>query len=138
MAKVPSKGTLLQVEVSSTYQNIVQLTELSTSGAASETYDSTTLDTSGAGKEYSQTGYSEGGEVTFGGYYDPDDTYHQYITDLITTPASNNFKIVFADSTPTEMVFSGAGVSFDVNVDMADGLKFSSTVKCDQLIGYPT
>ena len=63
MAKVPSKGTVLQQEISSVFTAVAQLTEISQGGIKSETYDATTLDTSGAGKEYSQTGYSEGGTV---------------------------------------------------------------------------
>ncbi len=138
MAKVPGKGTVLQQELSMTFTAVAQLTSVSTSGAESETYDSTTLDTSGAGKEYAQTGYSEGGSVEIEGFYDPALAGHQAISDLVTTPADQNWKIIFADSGTTEMPYTSAGVSFSVDAQMNDGLKFSSSHKCDGLPTFPT
>lgn len=138
MAKVPSKGTVLQQEISMTFTAVAQLTEISQSGAESETYESTTLDTTGAGKEYTPTGYSEGGTVDVGGFYDPALAGHQAITDLITTPAEQNWKIIYADSANTECPYTSAGLSWDTTVAMSDGLKFSSSMKCDQLPTFPT
>ena len=138
MAKVPGKGTVLQQELSMVFTAVAQLTELSTSGAESETYDATTLDTTGAGKEYSQTGYSEGGSVDVSGFYDPALAGHQAITDLITTPAEQNWKIIFADAATTEQAFTSAGLSWEVQVVQNDGVKFSSSMKCDQLPTFPT
>ena len=137
MAKVASKGTVLQQEISSTFTAVAQLTELSYSGGESETFDTTCLD-SGVGKTLGQTGYSEAGEVSLGGFYDPALAGHQAISDLVTTPADNNWKIIFADSGTTAMTFTSAGVSWEVTAAMSDGLKFSSTLKCDGLPVYPT
>lgn len=138
MAKVPSKGTVLQQEISMSFTAVAQLTDISYSGGQSETYDATTLDTSGAGKEYSQTGYTEGGEVSIGGFYDPALAGHQAMTDLLTTPADQNWKVIFADSGTTEMPYTSAGVSWDFTAEMSDGLKFTSTHKVDGLPTYPT
>ena len=137
MAKVASKGTVLKQEISSTFTAVAQLTELSYSGGESETFDTTCLD-SGVGKTLGQTGYSEAGEVSLGGFYDPALAGHQAISDLVTTPADNNWKIIFADSGTTAMTFTSAGVSWEVTAAMSDGLKFSSTLKCDGLPVYPT
>jgi len=137
MAKVASKGTVLQQEISSTFTAVAQLTELSYSGGESETFDTTCLD-SGVGKTLGQTGYSEAGEVSLGGFYDPALAGHQAISDLVSTPADNNWKIIFADSGTTAMTFTSAGVSWEVTAAMSDGLKFSSTLKCDGLPVYPT
>ncbi len=133
MAKVPSKGTVLQQEISMSFTAVAQLTDVSTSGMESETYDATTLDTTGSGKEYSQTGYSEGGSVDFSGFYDPALAGHAAMTTLITTPAEQNWKIIYADSGTSEQAFTGAGISWDVTAAMSDGLKFSASVKLDQL-----
>jgi predicted secreted protein len=138
MAKVPSKGTVLQQELSMVFTAVAQLTEIGISGIESETYDATTLDTSGAGKEYSQTGYAEGGEVSVSGFWDPALAGHQAITDLITTPADQNWKVIFADTGTTEMPFTSAGVSWEGTAAMSDGLKFSSTLKVDGLPTLPT
>jgi len=70
MAKVPVKGTIIKQEISAVLTAVAQITEFSSSGAESETYDATTIDTSGAGKEYAPTGYSEGGSFDFSMFYD--------------------------------------------------------------------
>jgi hypothetical protein len=137
MAKVASKGSILLQELSGVYTAVAQLTDIGYSGGESETYDQTCLD-SGVGKIYGQTGYSEGGEVTLSGFYDPALSGHQAITDLITTPADQNWRVTLADAATTDFDFSGAGVSFEYTVAMADGLKFSSTIKVDGLPTYPT
>lgn len=117
---------------------VAQVVSLEQTGAESETYDSTTLDTSGAGKEYEPTGYTEPGSVGFELFYDPALAGHQAITDLLTTPAAQNWKIIFADSGTTEYPFTGAGVSFDFNANMSDGLRASGSIKLDGLGTWPT
>ena len=61
MAKVKVKGTIIKQEIATVLTAVAQITEFSSSGAESETFDATTIDTTGAGKEYEATGYSEGG-----------------------------------------------------------------------------
>lgn len=138
MAIVKSKGTVLQQELAMTYTAVAQVISMEQSGAESETFESTTLDTSGAGKTYAQTGYSEPGTVSAELFYDPALAGHQAITDLLTTPADQNWKITFADSGTTEYPFTGAGVGFDFSVDMADGLKGSLSIQLDGLGTWPT
>jgi len=135
MSKIVSKGTIFLQEVSMSYQAVAQLTDVGYSGGESETYDTTCLD-SGVGKTYASTGYSEGGEVTISGFYDPALAGHQAITDLITAPADNSWRVTYSDG--TSMDFTGAGVSFESTMAMADGVKFSSTIKVDGLPTYPT
>ena len=137
MAIVPSKGTVLQQEIASVFTAVAQLTDVSYSGGESETFDSTTLD-GGVGKTYFQTGYSEGGEVSLSGLYDPNLDSHNNISNLVTSPADQNWKIIFADTNTTQMAFTGAGASWEVTATMADGVKFSSTIKVDGLPTYPT
>ena len=135
MSKIVSKGTIFLQEVSMSYQAVAQLTDVGYSGGESETYDTTCLD-SGVGKTYASTGYSEGGEVSISGFYDPALAGHQAITDLITAPADNSWRVTYSDG--TSMDFTGAGVSFESTMAMADGVKFSSTIKVDGLPTYPT
>jgi len=136
MAKVPGKGTVLQQELSMVFTAVAQLTDIAMSGAESETYDATTFD-SGVGKEYGQTGYAEGGSVDVSGFYDPGLAGHQAISDLVTTPADQNWKVIFADSGTTEISFTSAGVSFGITAAMSDGLKFDTSLKVDGLPTFP-
>lgn len=133
MAKIKSKGTVFQIEVSSVLTAVAQLTDMSVSGVEVETFDATTLDQSGAGKLLSQTGYTEPGEISLSGFFDPDDSQQNEITSLAATPAEFDCAIVFTDATPTTWQFLGAGISLDVTVAMGDAVKFSSTVALSSL-----
>jgi hypothetical protein len=136
MAKVPVKGTIIKQEISAVLTAVAQITEFSSSGAESETYDATTIDTSGAGKEYAPTGYSEGGSFDFSIFYDPALSGHQAITDLITTPAECNWDITFADTGASNSAMTSAGVGFNFTGARNDGLKADVSLKLDQLIAY--
>ena len=136
MAKVICKGTVIKQTISMSLTAVAQVISIDHSGAESETFESTTLDTSGAGKEYLATGYSEGGSVDCELFYDPALAGHQAITDEITTPSEVDWEITFADSTAA--AFTTAGTSFGFTVDMSDGLKGSISLKLDQLMTYPT
>ena len=138
MTVVISKGTVLQQELSMVFTAVAQVISLKQTGAESETFESTTLDTPGSGKTYATTGYVEPGSVDFELFYDPQLSGHQAMTDLLTTPADQNWKLIFADSGTTEYPFTGAGISFDVDVAMADGLKGSGSIKLDGLGTWPT
>jgi len=117
---------------------VAQITEFSHDGAESETFDATTIDTSGAGKEYSQTGYTEGGNFNFTIFYDPALSGHQAITDLLTTPAECVWNITFTDTGPSTSAFTSAGVSFSFTGAMNDGLKADVGLKLTGLMGYST
>ena len=136
MAKVKVKGTVIKQEISAVLTAVAQITEFSSSGAESETYDATTIDTSGAGKEYAPTGYSEGGSFDFSMFYDPALSGHQAITDLVTTPAECNWDITFADTGASNSTMASAGVGFNFTGAMNDGLKADVSLKLDQLIAY--
>ena len=135
MVKVVSRGTVLQQEVSSVYTAIAQLTDLSFSGFEAETYESTTLD-GAVGKSYAPTGYSEPGEVSLGGFYDPVLASHTNLRDLASAPLETNFKIIYADTGTTTVTFAVAGVSWGAATAMSDGIKFSSTLKLTGLPAY--
>ncbi len=134
MAKVVSKGTVFQVDIASTLTAVAQLTDISSSGNESETYDSTTLDGAVA-KTYGQTGFTEPGTVDISGFYDPVLSTHTEMRDLLDTPADKDYAIVYADSGTTTKSFTGAGISFEDQVTLNDGVKFSCSIK---LTGAPT
>lgn len=138
MAKVKCKGMKIQHTISMSLVDIAQVLSIEISGSASETYESHTLDTSGAYKTKDQTGYSDPGEVSIEMFWDPALAGHQAITDLITTPADNAMKIIYADTGVTEQSFTAAGVEVGVTADMADGLKGNVTYQIDGTTGWAT
>jgi len=138
MAKIVSKGTVLKQTISSVLTAVAQVISIDHSGAESETFETTTLDSPGNGKEYLATGFSEGGTIDFDLFYDPALAGHQSITDEVTTPAERAWEITFADAATTAAGFTAAGLGFGFSVDMNDGLKGSVSIKLDQLMTYPT
>lgn len=138
MAKVRVKGSVVKQEIAATLTAVAQVIEFSSSGAETETFDASTLDTSGAGKEYAPTGYAEGGSFDFSVFFDPALAGHQALTDDITTPTERNYSITFADSGTTAWTFTAAGIGLNVTGSMNDGLKADVSLKLDQLLGYAT
>jgi len=138
MAKIKVKGTVIKQDIAATLTAVAQILEFSHSGAESETYDSSTVDSSGAGIEYSQTGRSEGGTFDFSIFLDPALTGHQALTDDITTPAERDYDITFADTATTTQAFTAAGIGFGFTGAMSDGLKADISLKLDQLMTYST
>ena len=138
MAKVVCKGTVLQQEIASTFTAVAQVISVDIGESKTETFETTCLDTSGAGKTKAATGYAEPGDVSFELFFDPVLSGHQAITDLVTTPAENDFKVIFADDANTELPFTAAGVGVGITVDMADGLKASVTLETSGLPTYAT
>jgi hypothetical protein len=138
MAKVKVKGTVIRQTISASLTAVAQIVEFNHSGAESETYDATTIDTSGAGKEYSQTGYSEGGSFDFTIFYDDMLAGHQAITDLVTTPANCVWNIQTTAVSSAAMAFTSAGVGFGFTGAMNDGLKADVSLKITGLMAYST
>jgi hypothetical protein len=137
MAKVKVKGTVIKQTISSVLTAVAQIIDFSHDGAENETYDATTIDTSGAGKEYSQTGYSEGGNFNFTAFYDPALAGHKAITVYIATPTNCVWNITTTDSAPTTNAFTAAGVTFGFTGAMSDGLKCDVGLKITGLMTYP-
>ena len=136
MAKINTKGAVIDQDIGGTLTPIAQIVSFGHSGAESETYDATTIDTVGAGKEYLASGYSEGGTFDFSLFYDSELSGHQALTDDITTPAERNYSVTLAGG--TEMTFTAAGISFGFSGDMGDGIKGDVSLKLDQLMSYTT
>lgn len=137
MAKVKVKGAALQQDIVG-MTTVAQLTSISLSGAESETVEADTLDNTDAGIPYEPTGRSEGGSVDFEGIHDVALAGHQAITDLITTPADQDWQILNADTGATTEAFTGAGVSHDRTYEQGDLVRFSGSIKVDGIITYGT
>ena len=127
MAKLKSKGTVLQQTISSALTDVAQITDLDISGEGSTDYDSTTLD-GGVFETKELTGYSTPGTVKAGLFFDPALAGHVAIVALISTPATCVWKIKYSDSGPSSLTYTSAGVSLDQKVAMKDGLKATLTM----------
>lgn len=126
MAKIKGKGTVFALSITGTYTAIPNLIDLSISGEKAETYDSTVLG-GGAYKTKDPTGYSETATITANAFYDPSDSVFVAWNALIVTPAANNVRVTYTDSTPTAAVYSGVGFGIDKNVVANDGTKCTLT-----------
>ena len=133
MAKIKCKGTALQLDISTVYTAVAQLISHTPPPLETTEYDSTTLDTSGAGRESELTGYADGGEFAAEIFWDPELAVHAAITDAITTPAETNWKTIYVNSGASEMAYTCTGLKFSPAVAMDDGLKATITGKVDQL-----
>lgn len=128
MAKIKSKGTALLMSISSVYTAIPQCTDISLSGEASLTADTTTLD-GGAFKTYDANGYVEPCKISANGFYDPDDTVHAAIVALVAAPVATNFKVTYTDTSPLSAVYSGTGIGFDKSISLNDPVKFALNIQ---------
>lgn len=127
MAKLKSKGIVLQQTISAALTDVAQVTDIDISGEGSTDYDSTTLD-GGVYETKELTGYSTPGTVKAGLFFDPALAGHQAIVALISTPATCVWKIKYSDSGPSSLTYTSAGVSLDQKVAMKDGLKATLTM----------
>ncbi|NBW11012.1 MAG: hypothetical protein EBR82_23575 [Caulobacteraceae bacterium] len=137
MAYVKGKGTIVKHTIASTLTAIAQVMSVSLSGAASQTFDTTSLDT-GVFKTKAETGYSEPGTCELELFFDPALSGHQFITDLIASPATNAMQITYANSGSTTQSFTACGVEVGVTVAMDDGVKMKVTYQITGDPGYPT
>ena len=125
MAFSKCKGTLLQVEISSTMTTVAQLIELTPPSMESLSFENLTLDQSGVGVAREITGYTDASPFTGMVFWDPALANHAHITTNITTPAKTTWQIVFADSGASEIDWVSAGLKFTAEVSARDGLKAS-------------
>jgi hypothetical protein len=137
MAKVKCKGTALQQQIGTVYTTVAQVISLDKDEMVSETYESDTLDNTNAGIPYDSTGRSEGGSLSGELFFDPALAGHKALLELVTTPADEAWKLIFADTGLTEWTFTGAGFGMGVTVALNDGLKSGFSIKLDGLPTFP-
>jgi len=137
MAKMQTKGAVLTYDAGGGgAAAVAQIVSFSHSGAETETYDATTIDTSGSGREYLASGFTEGGTFDFTLFFDSELAGHKLLTADVTTPAERDYSIQLSGG--TAMAFTAAGISFGFQGDMADGVKADVSLKLDQLMTYTT
>lgn len=127
MAILKGKGTVLQQTITATLTDVAQITEIDITGEASSDFPTTTLD-GGVYETKGLTGYTEGGQVKFGLFFDPALAGHQAIVALLTTPATCVWKAKYSDAGPSSLTFTSAGVALDQKIVMKDGVKGTVTL----------
>lgn len=138
MAKLKCKGTALQQLIGTVYTAVAQVISITGPTMESQTYEADTLDNASAGIPYESTGRTEGGSLSGEMFFDPALAGHQELLDLLETPADESWKLVYANTLPSEWSFTGAGFGFTgPTVALADGLKASFTIKLDGLPSFP-
>lgn len=138
MSKIRTKGTALKMEIGTVFTAIAQVISLDGPEADAQTTEVDTLDNATAGIPYMSTGRTEPGEISGELFFDPVLAGHRALTDLLTTPAEQHYKLVFADALSTEWPFTGAGLKGPgPKVALGDGLKASFSVKLADLVTYP-
>lgn len=138
MAKIKSKGTVLQQSISSVLTAVAQVISLDLPEMESETYESDTLDNAGAGIPYDPTGRTEGGKVSGELFLDPALSGHKSMLALLVTPVNTNWAIKFADAATTTWPFTGAGFSLGGSVALKEGLKAKFGIKLSGLPTFPS
>lgn len=137
MAQLKCKGTALQQELATVFTAVAQIISMDGPEQEAETYEADTLDNASAGIPYKPTGRTEGGSLSGEMFLDPALAGHTHFMALLTTPQSENYKLVFANAVATEWPFAGAGFSISPTVALADGLKASFNIKLDGMVTLP-
>ncbi len=124
MAHIKGKGSILQCAfVGAIYTTIAQRVEISGPSMTVETTDATHLDSSA--REHVST-ITDFGEISLTAHYDPDNSTHSSLTDLISTPETKNWKLHLMDDTNTIYTFAGILTGFEVGGMTVDGLVSAS------------
>lgn len=112
MAKIPGKGAVLQMILSSTtyttIDNGVEIVPFSGSNTAIDT----TILTSSA-KRFEAAAIPGYGEATFTGFHDVTSTTHRALQDAFSAATSTNqFRLRFADTDTCDATFAGTVVGY--------------------------
>ena len=145
MAKLKTKGTVLEIASGTTYTAIAQVSGFSISGTATETAEVDTLDAT-VGIPKMSTGRVGGGTVTYDIIFDPALAGHKTLTALVTSAHLNTstsqhlqqgWRVKFTDTSSTSMTFNSAGAGFDITGDITDALRSTLTLEVDGCPAFP-
>lgn len=138
MAFVTCKGTKLQASIATVFTPIAQLLDMKLPTMKSETFEGDTLDNEEAGIPKKPTGRTDAGDVSASLFFDPALASHKFLLSLLKEPATQAWKIVFADTGKTEWPFTGGGFSLGGTVSLKEGLKADITITLDGLPTFPS
>lgn len=136
MARISSQGTKLQVEISTVFTDIPQITGFNFPTVNRQYEDATALDSSGNFKEFTAL-MIETGEVTAEMFWDPANSVHDFLMDeaIKATAVLLNFKAIASDAGAATMAFSGY-VSYEPTAQQNSSLKATLTVRVSGALTY--
>lgn len=128
--KWPCKGIALLMEIASVYTVIGAIFSLDESGLKGETFEVVVFD----GPRFKQkgaTGFVDAPTIKFEFFLDLTDVVHQAFIGFCENPGDGpvNFKVTYADSGPTSVVYVGVAGGYDKKAVTNDGLKATGTIE---------
>ena len=127
MSKIKTKGTLLQVSISSTFTTVAQRIRIVPNERTRNEIETTDLDDDDA---TSVAGIRRAGEVELEGYLDPEDATHAYLEASYASGAIEAWKHILANSAASEYAYSGWIMSFQLGEQAIDGtVRFTIKIK---------
>lgn len=128
MAFTKSKGTAVQVEISSVYTAIPNITSIDKSGEGSETFNAKTIDGS-VHPSQPPTGFAGNPTIKLECFWDSGNAAHTFLkTTLRAPPASTNFKIIDVATSPVTEIWAVTGIMVDEKYANDDGVKATITL----------
>jgi len=123
----------LKVEISAVYTTIAQVRDINGPAMKGEVDDVTHRDSAGRAREFVAT-LVDNGELTFDIVYDPDQVTHSAsaaggMVTLLAAGSANNFRVTFADATPTTATFAAIVTAFTPKLPVAGHQAADVTVK---------
>lgn len=112
---IKSRGTTFSQYVSAAYVPMEGIQSIDITGEKSLTDDTTALD----GSQYktkAPTGYSDPCQIKLSGQYNPSHATYTNFVALILAPVATNFRVVYTNSAPTTVVYSGVGFGIDKKI----------------------
>lgn len=139
MAKRPTKGTTLQLEIASVLATVAQVLELDVGAQEPVVIETPTLDQADAGIPRDTTGYVNQSPITGSCYYDYDDPTHQFVAAQSQAPGTKVAGAVVGPSASYSLGFTAAAIGFGpLTIRHNDMLKSSFNIPIDGLVTFPT
>jgi len=99
-----------------------------------ETIDVTTLDSAGEYREFIG-GFKDGGEVSFSGFFNPQDDGQAAVYAALESSADEDFTIEFPAALGAKWSFKGVVTAYQTTAELEEAIGFEGTIKVS---GKPT
>ncbi len=137
MAIIKTKGTVIQMTISSVLTSIAQVISITKAEDKNEIHDADHLGNASAGILQAGTGRTAIGGISGELFYDPANATHLAFSALLASPANNAGKIILAASATAEITYTSCGVGLGVGVALGDGLKAPFSMDLADLPVWP-
>jgi len=127
-------GTKLKIGPTASAKAIGSLTSISSPSMSQETIDVTTLDSAGDYREFIG-GFKDGGEVSFSGFFDPQDDGQAAVYAALESSADEDFTIEFPAALGAKWSFKGVVTAYQTTAELEEAIGFEGTIKVS---GKPT